>query len=237
MANCGIGIFLDTATIKNVRFYALPGEAGTIMCTFPKDGASKARGTKAAEWDNLVVGYFSGSMTGFTYQAAAHMIAEGLVDEGMTMIRAIHDRYAPIKRNPYNEIEYGNHYTRAMSSYGAFIAVSGFTLNEPIGKIGFAPKVSPEAFKSAFITGNSWGTFTQKRNDTHQENSIAVNYGNINLKSINLSLNKENCTDVKVFVNGKTLANQFKTVNNEISISIKSTMLHAADTVKVIIEY
>lgn len=231
-----VGKYLDTATIKNVRFYALPGEAGTIMCTFPKGGASKAKGTKASEWDNLVVGYFSESMTGFTYQAAAHMIAEGLVEEGMTMIKAIHDRYAPIKRNPYNEIEYGNHYTRAMSSYGAFIAASGFTLNEPNGKIGFAPKITPEAFKSAFITGNSWGTFTQIRNDSHQENSIVLNYGKIHLKNIDLDFHKQNCKGVNVAVNGKTVRSQFILVNNKLSITIKGTMLNVGDTVKINIE-
>lgn len=231
-----VGKYLDTATIKNVRFYALPGEAGTIMCTFPKGGASKAKGTKASEWDNLVVGYFSESMTGFTYQAAAHMIAEGLVEEGMTLIKAIHDRYAPIKRNPYNEIEYGNHYTRAMSSYGAFIAASGFTLNEPNGKIGFAPKITPEAFKSAFITGNSWGTFTQIRNDSHQENSIVLNYGNIHLKNIDLDFHKQNCKGVNVAVNGKTVRSQFILVNNKLSITIKGTMLNVGDTVKINIE-
>jgi len=150
---------LDTASIKNVRFYALSGEAGTVMCSFPKGGSDKAPGEIQNDWEKLVVGYFSESMTGFTYQAAAHMIAEGLVDEGMTMIKAIHDLYAPEKRNPYNEVEYGNHYTRAMSSYGAFIAASGFILHEPKGEIGFSPKINPNNFKSAFITGKSWGTF------------------------------------------------------------------------------
>ncbi len=39
-----IGKYLDTATIKNVRFYALPKEAGTIMCTFPKGGTNLVTG-------------------------------------------------------------------------------------------------------------------------------------------------------------------------------------------------
>ena len=107
-----VGKYLDTAAIKNVRFYALSKEPGTIICTFPNGGTESAPGKIKHDWDKLTVGYFSESMTGFTYQAASSMIAEGLVDQGLTMINAIHERYSPLKRNPYNEIEYGNHYIR-----------------------------------------------------------------------------------------------------------------------------
>jgi hypothetical protein len=125
-------------------------------------------------------------MTGFTYQAAAHMINEGLVDEGMEMIKAIDDRYQPEKRNPFNEVEYGNHYTRAMSSYGAFVAASGFSYHGPKGTIGFAPKIGPKNFKSAFITAESWGSFEQQINEDKQAYKLVLNYGKLHLKQIEL---------------------------------------------------
>ena len=53
-----VGSYLDTATIKNVRFYALPKESGTIMTTFPKGGADMAAGKVKHDWDKLTVGYF-----------------------------------------------------------------------------------------------------------------------------------------------------------------------------------
>jgi uncharacterized protein (DUF608 family) len=223
-----VGKYLDTASIKNVRFYALPGEAGTIMCTFPKGGALESKGTKAAEWDNLVVGYFSECMTGFTYQAAAHMISEGLVDEGMTMIKAIHNRYAPNKRNPYNEIEYGNHYTRAMSSYGAFISASGFTLNEPNGSIGFAPKINPIDFKSAFITGNSWGTFIQNVKNGTQKVSLELAYGSLKLSEIKLD-NLSNEKEAILEVNGKSIKVKSKKAADKILFSFKDINLVKGD--------
>ncbi|WP_117879663.1 GH116 family glycosyl-hydrolase [Aureibaculum luteum] len=223
-----VGKYLDTATIKNVRFYALPGEAGTIMCTFPKGGALESKGTKTADWDNLVVGYFSESMTGFTYQAAAHMISEGLVDEGMTMIKAIHDRYSPNKRNPYNEIEYGNHYTRAMSSYGAFISASGFTLNEPNGKIGFSPKINPENFKSAFITGNSWGTFSQTKTAKKLNSFITLTYGTLTLSSFDLD-EFSTANFVKMTLNNKKTKAKLKKENHKIVVSFKELHLIKGD--------
>ena len=64
-------------------------------------------------------------MTGFEYQAAAHMLWEGLALEGLAVTRAIHDRYAPARRNPYNEIECSDHYGRAMAAYGVFVDFVG----------------------------------------------------------------------------------------------------------------
>ncbi|UOY04890.1 non-lysosomal glucosylceramidase [Muricauda sp. SCSIO 64092] len=225
-----VGKYLDTATIKNVRFYALPGESGTIMSTFPKGGAKESAGTDGDSWDRLVVGYFSESMTGFTYQAAAHMIAEGLVDEGMTIIKAIHDRYAPEKRNPYNEVEYGNHYTRAMSSYGAFIAASGFTLHEPSGEIGFDPKTTPNDFRSAFTTGNAWGTFTQRRTQNKQINLLQLKYGSVKLSKFKVPSNK--FKNVQVTLNDKKIGAKLKKEGGNFLVTWKGKVLSKGDTLK-----
>ncbi|GAA3554824.1 GH116 family glycosyl-hydrolase [Snuella lapsa] len=228
-----VGPYLDTAAIKNVRFYALPGEPGTVMCSFPKGGAEEAPGSQSGDWDKLVIGYFSESMTGFTYQAAAHMIAEGLVDKGMEMIKAIHGRYAPKKRNPYNEVEYGNHYTRAMSSYGAFIAASGFTLNEPNGQIGFAPKIEPNNFKSAFITGNSWGTFTQtKQGDTHAS-SLSLDFGTLKLSTFTLAANvKPKKLDVSI--NGNMIKSGYVFRDGQVIVAFKENVsLSKADELEI----
>ncbi len=201
-----VGSYLANAQIKNQRVFALPNEPGTLVCTFPRGGEYAAAGEVNDEWEKLVVGYFSESMTGFTYQVAAHMIWEGLVKEGMSMIRAIHERYSPERRNPYNEIEYGNHYIRAMSSYGAFVAASGFSVNEPRGKLAFDPKVSPENFRSAFITGNGWGSFSQKVGSDEQVNTLRLNYGFLVLNELRLPyLGDQSIGLVQALVNGKAI--------------------------------
>ncbi len=205
-----IGDYLSKAKLKPVRFYALPRESGTVMCSFPRGGEEVVPGKVNNEWERLIVGYFSECMTGFTYQAAAHMIAEGLTDEGMTMIKAIHERYSPEKRNPYNEVEYGNHYTRAMSSYGAFVAASGFTYNGSKGIIGFNPKIQPENFRSAFISAEGWGSFSQKRDSEGQQNSLEVKYGRLKIQTIELCTGSEKkVKDVKLNLNGNLLPTRF----------------------------
>ena len=228
-----VGYYLATSEIKNVRFYALPGEAGTMMCTFPNGGADKAPGKIKNEWEKLGVGYFSECMTGFTYQAAGHMIAEGLVDEGMEMIKAVHDRYDPAKRNPYNEVEYGNHYTRAMSSYGAFVSASGFKYHGPKGILSFNPKINPESFKSAFITAEGWGSFSQERKPGSQVNILELAYGKLQLNQFNIQL-KEGDEVLSVSLNSKSYKQfEYNTTTRELYVSLNEPILIKGDEIRI----
>ena len=55
------------------------------------------------------------------------------------MARAIHDRYHASRRNPWNEVECGDHYARSMASYGVFLAACGYEYHGPKRHLGFAP--------------------------------------------------------------------------------------------------
>jgi uncharacterized protein (DUF608 family) len=146
--------------------------------------------------------YLSEAMNGFEYQAAAHMIAEGMVMEGMSVIRTLDDRYDGHKRNPFNEVECGDHYARSMASYGALIAISGFEYHGPLAHIGFAPRLTPENFKAPFTTAQGWGTFQQKFEISNLESKIqnskfkiqnltstlALKYGQLRVRTISLGL-------------------------------------------------
>ncbi len=139
---------------KPGRWYAMAGEAGLLMCTWPKGEAQRV--TESFDF------YFNECMTGFEYQVAWHMIASGLVMEGLAITRAIHDRYEPTRRNPWNEVECGDHYARAMASYGVFLTACGYDYHGPEGRLAFAPKLSPEKFKAAFTTAEGWGSYEQE---------------------------------------------------------------------------
>jgi len=134
-------------------------------------------------------GYFNECMSGFEHQAASHMIAEGLTQDGLAVIRAIHDRYHAARRNPYNEIECSDHYSRAMASYGSFITACGYTYHGPKGHMGFAPRLSPNNFKASFTAAEGWGTFMQQRRGKGLKAKIAVRHGSLNLKSLTLEGN------------------------------------------------
>ena len=155
------------------RAYAIRGDGGLIMSTNPK-GLPNPYGN-VADWQ---YGYFNECMSGFEHQAASHMIAEGLTLEGLTVTRAINDRYSAKLRNPYNEIECSDHYSRAMASYGSYITLTGFELDGPRGHMGFVPRIAVS--KCAFTAPAGWGHFTRDGKVC----GIELLYGSLTLKTL-----------------------------------------------------
>ncbi|GGW45811.1 hypothetical protein [Arenibacter certesii] len=115
-----------------------------------------------------------------------------------------------------------------MSSYGAFITASGFTLNEPNGKIGFAPKITPENFRSAFITGSSWGTFSQNVKNGQQRARLEIEYGALKLKEVSLD-ELSDSKHVMVTLNGEKVKAKLKNKNNEVMVSFKPISIIKGD--------
>jgi non-lysosomal glucosylceramidase len=203
---------------KAFRWYAMPGEAGLLMCTWPKGGALDAipgKGLRPVENPEVWTGpggYFNECMNGFEYQVAAHMVYEGepgseLVRKGLAVTRAIHDRYAADRRNPYNEIECGDHYARSMASYGVFLAACGFEYHGPKGHIGFAPRISPDDFRAPFTTAEGWGTYSQKRSGARLTVEVVVRWGELRLKTLGLTVPGEvDASRVNVTLGGAKVA-------------------------------
>ena len=161
---------------KAGRWFAMPGESGLLMCSWPH--GDQQRVTKGID------SYFNECMAGFEHQVAGHMIWEGMVQEGLAVERAIHDRYAAAKRNPWCEIECGDHYARSMASYGVFLAACGFEYDGPAGHLGFAPRLNADDFKAAFTAAEGWGSYAQKRQDGKMAMTLALKWGRLNLHSL-----------------------------------------------------
>ena len=174
------------AVNKPGRWYAMAGEAGLLMCTFPRTDWSydNARG----KGNPGFAGYFNECMNGFEHQVAGHMIWEGMLLEGLAVERAVHDRYHPSKRNPWNEIECGDHYARSMASYGVFLAACGYEYHGPKGHLGFAPRLTPEDFKAPFTAAEGWGSYRQKQASGNLEAALSLKYGSLRLKTASFAL-------------------------------------------------
>src|SRR5208283_3058445 len=97
-----------------------------------------------------------------------------------------HDRYHASQRNPWNEVECGDHYARSMASYGVYLAACGYEYHGPKGYLAFAPRLSPENFRAAFTTAEGWGTFAQKDDDGRRKATVDVRWGKLALKTLAL---------------------------------------------------
>ena len=126
--------------------YAMGHEPGLLLCTWPRGGKP-----------TLPFVYSDEVWTGIEYQVASHLIAEGFVKEGLTIVKALRSRYDGRIRNPWNEYECGNYYARAMASYALLGALSGFRYSAAHKTLWFGPPVSIRPFNTFFCAATGFG--------------------------------------------------------------------------------
>ena len=134
------------------RTYALNGEPGLLLCTWPHGGRPE-----------FPFVYSDEVWTGIEYQVAAHLIYEGFVEEGLRIVSGVRERYNGVSRNPWDEVECGHHYARALSSWAVLLALSGYQCSIPDKTISFHPVVNQDDFSCFFSCGTGWGILRQKK--------------------------------------------------------------------------
>ena len=160
------------------RYFARQGEAGLFICTWPK---GKHMGDNGVRYRDEV-------WSGCEYQVASHLFAEGRSLEGLALVRGVHERYDGTKHNPWNEVECGEHYSRAMASWGCLIAISGFHWDGPKSQLRFAPKWQGQHFRCAFTTSAGWGTIARTQVGNEVDWRVAVRYGKLVVRDLELAL-------------------------------------------------
>jgi uncharacterized protein (DUF608 family) len=155
------------------RIYALADEKGLLVCSWPK-------GKRPA----LPFPYSDEVWTGIEYEVGAHLIYEGMVKEGLAVVEAARARYDGRRRNPWNEIECGHHYARAMSSWSLLTAISGFAYSAPQKEIRFRPRVSEAQFRCLYSAGTAWGSYAHQSAKDKLDAEIAVEGGMLELATV-----------------------------------------------------
>jgi uncharacterized protein (DUF608 family) len=187
---CGLGEIFDKGQVKKAlgaiyrynykpslryhfnpcRIFGLNDEAGTVICEWPPEKQKPV----------IPLPYAEECMHGYEYQAAIHMIREGMEKEGLDLVKGIRDRYNGENRNPWNEMECGSNYARSMAAYALLLTYSGFSFDMTKGEIGFAPIRDGRYFWSL---DKAWGVFEQ-REKTY---TLGVLYGEQRLGRLRLS--------------------------------------------------
>jgi uncharacterized protein (DUF608 family) len=185
------------------RRYLMDDEPGLLICTWP----GKDRPQPFIEYADEV-------WTGIEYATAGAMIFEGLVDEARRIVRAARSRYDGRRRaevnsgpggNPFNELECGKFYARAMSSWSLLVACQGLVLDGPAGILGFKPKWQPEDHRSFYTAPEGWGLFVQDRRPGGQHERIEVRYGRLNVAELVFELPTPAAATATVTAGGRTI--------------------------------
>ena len=163
---CGVGPVLDAAKVKshlqavyrhNFRkdlsdhanpqraVFAFGDEGGLLLCTWP-----------GGQQLSLPFIYSNEVWTGIEYQVASHLMLMGLVDEGLNIVRTCRDRYDGRSRNPFDEVEAGHWYARAMASYGLLQGLSGARYDAVDKVLYLLPTIKGD-FRSFLSTATGYG--------------------------------------------------------------------------------
>ena len=190
---CGLGPLLDAGHIhktleslmrwnfqtdmsghfNHLRTFALGGEAAMLMATYPKGRRPKRP-----------FPYYNEVMTGFEYTAAVHMLYEGMTEEGLTVIEAIRARYDGLKRSPFDEAECGHHYARAMASWAAVLALTGFHYSAVAQSLRFDASRTP--CRWFWSTGSAWGMCEQTPEEDGTKLTLSITQGSLTFQTLAL---------------------------------------------------
>lgn len=185
---CGLGYLLDAGNVGTtlqsifrynrresffghyncMRSFVLGDESALLMASYPKGRPRNP------------FPYFTEAMTGFEYTAAVGMLFEGQTEAGLRCIQDIRNRYDGLKRNPFDEAECGHHYARAMASWGAVLALTGFHYSAVSGDLTVAAKEG----RFFWSTGYAWGEYTVRANGDAYVVDLNVLFGKLALSAI-----------------------------------------------------
>jgi non-lysosomal glucosylceramidase len=157
------------------RIYALNDEKGLVLCSWPKGGRPK-----------LPFPYSDEVWTGIEFQVAAHLICHGLIEEGLAIVKGITERYDGERRNPWNEVECGSHYARALASWSVLLALCGYRYSAIDQELAFSPVMNPENFRCFYAAGPAWGVYSQQTRDSSQAVRLEVSHGELLLRYLTL---------------------------------------------------
>lgn len=156
--------------VPNVqRTYALNDEAGLVLCSWPNGGRPR-----------FPFAYCDEVWTGVEYQVAVCMVKEGMIDEALSIIMAIRDRYDGYKRCPWSETEAGHHYIRPMSSFSLIPTFAGYSCDMVNKTMEFNPVINKSDYMTFWINGKAWGTYHQWIDKNGEKKTqINVLYGSL----------------------------------------------------------
>jgi len=164
---------------------------------------------------------------------SSNMIYEGMLKEGLSIVRGVRERHKGDRRNPWDEFECGHHYARSMASYAVLLALTGFRCCVPHQYLRFTPKVNKENFRTFFSTATGWGLYSQKIDKEGAEFSVKLEYGSLRLKMLELSKVEKDKNTLVVSLNGRKVDAKVKKTRDSVKVLMDSTLIKKGQTLNI----
>jgi uncharacterized protein (DUF608 family) len=158
------------------RVFVSDDEAGVLMCSWPHGGRPETPTLYSDEvW------------TGIEYEVAGLCLYQGMTEEALAILRAVRQRYNGARRSPWNDVECGDHYARAMSSWALLDAAGGYQYVAATASLTIAPRLGGDDFRAFCITETAWGTVSLTRKDKEQTLNLQVAWGEALLSVVTIA--------------------------------------------------
>jgi len=133
--------------IGSIFKYNFNPEFGLHNATGPR------KGRDLLALNNLQAG---GLWSGIEFAFASLLMDHGRYADGVKIVETIHRRYLRAGQ-PWNHVECGGHYSRAMSSWSTMLAATGFKPDLPNSCIEISPAVAGD-FCAPWVTASGYGS-------------------------------------------------------------------------------
>ncbi len=173
--------------IGNIFKFNFNTEFGLHNATAPK-----RNGKDLLALVNLQAG---GLWSGIEFAFASLLMDHGYYADGVRIVEAVYRRYLRAGQ-PWNHVECGGHYSRAMSSWATMLAATGFKPDVPNQSLGLNP-TAPGDFHAPWVTATGYGTVQR----TGHALTIHCVSGKLELKQL-----KTLPAATSVSLNGRTVA-------------------------------
>lgn len=193
------------------RTYAVNNEAAVVICDYTK-----------AKRPRVPFPYYSESWTGLEYTLAALLVHWGQVDEGLECVRNTRARFNGSKRNPWNEVEAGDHYVRAMASWSVFVALGGFHYRGDSAMVTITPPRMDAEFRCFWATATGWGSYSLVHRVGASQCVLRVLAGTLNCKSLRIATTG---TQATVWHTGKLRPSQTQNDHGLLTVNLDSALV------------
>lgn len=165
--------------LSSIVKYNLKPEEGVLNGAYP-DGYRPLKRSYENPLNLEASIHFDTPWTGVEFYLASHLIFEKMVNEGIKVLKEIYDRYS-IAGHFWNHVEWGEHYSRPLSSLTVIPAFEGVKYDGMSNTLTIDPAVNNLSW--ILLLPSAWGKIEIKEK---KEVKITIFHGELTLKRLKI---------------------------------------------------